>query len=79
MVFIDFGKAFESIHRDCIWILRNRAVPEKIICIIRATYEGAKCHDFYKNKLSEPFEVRSGVRQAVIGNVLVEALKLNQA
>ena len=41
MVFIDFEKAFDNIHRDCIWTAwRKRAVPEKIICIIRATYEG---------------------------------------
>ena len=33
MVFIDFGKAFDSIHRSCIWtVLQNRVVPETIIC-----------------------------------------------
>ena len=56
MVLIDFEKTFDSINRDCIWTaFRNRAVPEKIISIIRATYEGAKCRVFHKNKLSEPF------------------------
>ena len=39
MGFIDFEKAFDSIHRDCIWTtLRNRAVPEQNYFIIRATY-----------------------------------------
>ena len=61
---------------------------ELIICIIRATYEGAKCRVLHKNKPSEPFEVRSGVRQGcilsavlfliVLGDVLREALKLHQ-
>ena len=58
-------------------------MPKKTICIIRATYEGAKCRVLHKNKLSEPFEVRNGVRQGcilspvlfliVFGNVLREA------
>ena len=56
---------------------------------IRATYEGAKCRVLHKNKLSELFEVRSGVRQGcilsavlfliVLGDVLREPLKLHQA
>ena len=90
LVFFDFDKAFDSIYRDCIWTaLRNGAVPEKIICIIRAAYEGAKFRVFHKNKLSEPFEVRSGVRWGcilspmlfliVLGDVLREAFKLHQA
>ena len=63
----DLSMVFDSIHRDCIWTaLLNRAVPKKIVCIIRATYEGAKCRVLHKNKLSEPFEVRSGVRQGCI-------------
>ena len=63
MIFMDFEKAFDSIHRDCICtVLRNRAVPEKII---RATYD-AKCRVLHKNKLSEPFKVRSDVRQGCI-------------
>ena len=67
MVFIDVEKAFDSIHRKCIWTaMRNRAGPEKVICIIRATYKGAKCCVLHKNKQTEPFEVRSGVRQGCI-------------
>ena len=63
VVFID------SIHRNCIWTtLRNRAVPEKIICIIRANYEAAKCRVLHKNKLSESFEVRSGVHKGALFN-----------
>ena len=67
MIFMDFEKAFDSIHRDCICtVLRNRAVPEKIICIIRATYEDAKCRVLHKNKLTGPFDVQSSVRQGCI-------------
>ena len=64
-------------------------MPEKTICIIRATYEGAKFCVLHKNKLSQPFKVRSGVHQGcilspllfliVLGDVLRKALKLQQA
>ena len=44
MVFVDFEKAFDSVHRDYIWeALRSRGIPDKIIAIIKATYNGAKC------------------------------------
>ena len=86
MVFIDFEKAFDSIHRGSIWTaLRNRALPEKIICIIRAIYVAAKCVILYTNNLSEPFEVRSGyilppvLFLIVLADVLREAFKLHQA
>ena len=64
MIFIDFEKAFHKVNRDCIWQdLRKRSIPEKIIAIIKGTYDGAKCRVLHKGKLSEPFEVHSGVRQ----------------
>ena len=62
---------------------------EKIISKIRTTYEDANCHIHHKSKLSESFEVRSGVRQGcifspvlfliVLEDVLREALKIHQA
>lgn len=86
MVFIDFAKAFDSINRDCIWAaLQRRGVPDKIIAVIRATYEGANCRVLHKGKLSEVFEINSGVRQGcilspvlfllVIGDVLSSTLQ----
>ena len=51
MIFIDFEKAFDSVNRDCIWqALRSRGIPEKIIAIIKATYNGAKCRVLHKGK-----------------------------
>ena len=54
MIFIDFEKAFDGVDRNCSW-----GIPEKTI----ATYDGAKCRVLHKGKLSEAFEVHSGVRQ----------------
>ena len=82
MIFIDFEKAFDSVYRDCIWqALRSRSRLEKIMAIIKATYDAAKCRVLHKDKLSEPFEVHSGVRQGCILSpilfliVLVDVLK----
>ena len=62
MVFTDFDKAFDSVYRDCIWVaLRCQGIPDKIIAIIKA-----KCRVLQKGKLSEPFEVHSGVPQGCI-------------
>ena len=63
IVFIDFEKAFNSVHRDCNWeALRSRGIPDKIITIIKATDNDSKYRMLHKDKLSEPFEVHSRVR-----------------
>lgn len=41
--FIDFAGAFDSVNREYVGRLR-RDIPEKIMTIIRATYDGTKCH-----------------------------------
>ena len=46
--------------------LRSKGIPEKIIAIIKDTYNGAKWRVLYKGKLCKPFEVHSGVRQGYI-------------
>ena len=82
LLFIDFEKAFDTIHRESLWkALRRREVPEKII---QSSYSGAKYRVLHKGKLSEQFEVKSGVRQEcmllpvffllVVNDVLYSAL-----
>ena len=67
MIFTDFERAFDSVNRNFSWqALHNRGIPEKIIAIIKAKYDGAKCRVLHKGALSEPFEVHSGVRQSCI-------------
>ena len=42
--FIDFEKAFDSLHRDSIWkILRNYGIPPKIVSIIKLFYAEFRC------------------------------------
>ena len=62
--FIDYEKAFDSIHRDSLWkILRSYGVPTKMINIIKQYYKNFSC-TIGTSDLS--FEVKSGVRQGCV-------------
>ena len=65
--FIDFQKAFDSVHRDSLWkILLSYGVPSKIVNMIRVFYEKFRCSVLLDGILSEWFDVNSGVRQGCI-------------
>ena len=67
LVFIDFEKAFDSVDRDVIWqILWHYGVPEKIVNVIRCFYSGFECQVIHDGFLTEPFQVRTGVRQGCL-------------
>ena len=73
--FVDFEKAFDSIHRDSLWrILRAHGIPVRIVQIIKR---------FYPNftgsvgSSSMNFQVKTGVRQecvmpAVLYNLVID-------
>ena len=60
LVFVDFEKAFDSVDRKGLWMaLRRRGIANKLVSVIKSTYNGAKCR--------VPFQVvGSGVRQGCI-------------
>ena len=65
MNFVDFKKAFDSIHRDSIWrILQCYGIPEKLITLIKSFYGSYTC-SVLNNENQEPtwFDVKTGVRQ----------------
>ena len=67
IAFIDFEKAFDSLHRASLWkILRHCGIPQKLVNIIQSLYENFECRVIYNNKLTEPFRVNTGVRQGCI-------------
>ena len=64
LVFVDFEKAFDSVDREVLRMaLRRRGMPNKIVSVIKSTYNGAKCRVLHNSTLSTPFVVGSGVRQ----------------
>ena len=65
--FVDFEKAFDSVDRDTLQkLLRHYGVPEKIVNIIRPSYEGLTCRDIHGEQLTEAFNVRTGVGQGCL-------------
>jgi hypothetical protein len=65
--FIDFKKAFDSVHRESIWqILRCYGIPEKFITIIKSLYHHSSCCIRTKDGTTEMFEIVTGVRQGCI-------------
>ena len=65
--FIDYEKAFDSVDRETLWkLLRHYGFPEKIIALIRCTYQDMSCKIAHAGQLSESFEVKTGVRQGCL-------------
>ena len=66
--FIDFKKAFDSLHRNSMWkILRSYGLPMKIINMIKLLYEGSKSCVRVGGTNTDYFDITSGVKQ---GDVL---------
>jgi hypothetical protein len=62
--FVDFAKAFDSIHRDSLWaIMRQYGIPQKLIRLVRTLYEDFQCSVIDENETSEWFPVRTAVKQ----------------
>ncbi|CAH8471399.1 unnamed protein product [Schistosoma rodhaini] len=65
--FIDYEKAFDSVDRTTLWkLLRHYGVPEKIVNIIRNSYDGLNCQIVHGGQLTDSFEVKTGVRQGCL-------------
>nr|VZI18409.1 unnamed protein product [Spirometra erinaceieuropaei] len=65
--FVDFAAAFDSVHRESLWrIMALDLVPAKIIAMIKAYYRSTTARVLVRNNFSQPFGIRSGVRQGCI-------------
>ncbi|BHF80145.1 hypothetical protein SprV_0702326900 [Sparganum proliferum] len=65
--FVDFAAAFDSVHRGSLWrIMALDGVPAKVIAMIKAYYCSTTARVLVRNNLSQPFGIRSGVRQGCI-------------
>ncbi|KAI0231053.1 hypothetical protein LSAT2_018566 [Lamellibrachia satsuma] len=65
--FVDFEKAFDSIHRDSLWrILRHYGIPPKIVSIIKLLYGDFSTKVICGQYLTEDFEIKTGVKQGCI-------------
>ena len=62
--FVDFEKAFDSIHRDSLWnIIRRYGIPAKLIQMVKTLYENFQCSVIDDGETTEWFPVVTGVKQ----------------
>jgi hypothetical protein len=62
--FVDFEKAFDSIHRDSLWIImRQYGIPQKLIQMVKALYADFQCSVIDENETTDWFPVITGVKQ----------------
>nr|VZI30731.1 unnamed protein product [Spirometra erinaceieuropaei] len=65
--FVDFAAAFDSVHRESLWrIMALDGVPAKVLAMIKAYYRSVTARVLVRKNLSQPFGIRSGVRQGCI-------------
>nr|VZI48135.1 unnamed protein product [Spirometra erinaceieuropaei] len=74
--FVDFATTFDSVHREFLWrIMALDGVPPKITVMIKVYYRSITARILFRNNLSQPFGIRSGVRQGCI----LSSILLNNA
>ncbi|KAK3760603.1 hypothetical protein RRG08_028252 [Elysia crispata] len=65
--FIDFEKAFDSIDRDTLGkLLRHYGIPPQIVTLIQKMYDGTSCKVLHEGRLTDSFEIKTGVRQGCL-------------
>ena len=65
--YIDFEKAFDSIHHPSLWrILEAYGFPVKVINILKDMYAENQCCVRHNGEQSEWFHVKTGVRQGCV-------------
>ena len=76
--FIDFSKAFDSIHRPSLWgILLSYGIPERIVKAIGNIYDNSRCRVRTEDGLSDWFQVLTGVRQGCILSPILFAVAID--
>ena len=64
LCFVDYEKAFNSVHRDTLWrIMRCYGIPTKIVRMVQVMYTNCGCAVVDGDGRTDWFEVKSGVKQ----------------
>ncbi|KAK3775658.1 hypothetical protein RRG08_049838 [Elysia crispata] len=59
--------AFDSIDRDTLRkLLRHYDIPPKIVTLIQKMYDGTSCKVLHEGRLTDSFEIKTGVRQGCL-------------
>ena len=76
--FIDFRAAFDSVDREQMYqIMKHYGLPQKVINIIRNSYDGFKCRVKAEGEKGRLFDVRTRVRQGDVWSPILFVLVIN--
>ena len=76
--FVDYEKAFDSLDRDTLWkLLQHYGIPNKLISLIRNSYEDMACRVIHAGQLTDSFMVKIGVRQGCLLSPFVFLLAID--
>ena len=65
--FIDFTKAFDSVHCPTLWrILGHYGIPDKLVTIIKMLYSDYSARVICGDNLTEEFAIQTGVGQGCV-------------
>ena len=76
--FIDFRAAFYSVDREMMYkIMKHYGLPQKIVNVIRNSYEVFKCCVKAEGEKGQMFDVKTGVRQGDVWSPILFSLVIN--
>ncbi|KAJ8417554.1 hypothetical protein AAFF_G00223970 [Aldrovandia affinis] len=76
--YIDFKKAFDSVHRESLWqIVQLYSVPSKYVNIFKALYRNSTCRVRTSSGTTDDFDIVTGVRQGCILSPLLFLIVIN--
>ncbi|KAJ8397554.1 hypothetical protein AAFF_G00438300 [Aldrovandia affinis] len=76
--YIDFKKAFDSVHRESLWqIIQLYGVPSKYVNIFRALYHNSTCLVRTSSGTTNDFDIVTSVRQGCILSPLLFLIVIN--
>ena len=65
--FIDFEKAFDSIHRESLWkIMKSYGIPEKLVKMVKIMYEDFECTVMDDGEQTRWIKIKTGVKQGCV-------------
>ena len=76
--FIDFRAAFDSVDREMMYkIMKHYGLPQKVVTVIRDSYEGFKCCVKAEGEKGQMFDVKTGVRHCDVWSPILFGLVIN--
>jgi len=64
LVFVHYKQAYDSVDKEELWkVLVILGIPKKYTNVIKACYEKILCRVCYIQGISDPFKVKSGLKQ----------------